>query len=169
MTEYYVRKDRGTQHSSCKECTKARATAHFQKDPEARKQYKHDYYRQNKEKVTAKIKEWGERNKDKVKAARKQRHQETKHERRVNNLKQLYGIDDTDYDRMLVEQGGCCAICGSKDHKNSRTKYFAVDHCHSTGVVRGLLCNSCNKGIGLLQDNPEVLKAAAGYLERQKT
>jgi hypothetical protein len=70
-----------------------------------------------------------------------------------------YGIEFADYERMLDEQDGHCAICPS-------TEDLHVDHCHSTGVVRGLLCGPCNRGIGLLRDDTERLLAAARYLSR---
>ena len=55
-----------------------------------------------------------------------------------------------------------CIICGAEEPPN---KYFAVDHDHETGRVRGVLCHKCNKGIGLFQDSPELLRLAALYLE----
>lgn len=58
-----------------------------------------------------------------------------------------------------------CAICGSTDPKDRRKK-FHIDHCHKTGKVRGALCSNCNLGLGSLQDNPELLRKAALYLER---
>lgn len=168
LSEYYLRKERGKHNASCKDCVKAKQKARPIQDLEARKQYRKQYYQDNKAAIAVKAKEWNDKNKDKVKQAQKERYQNIKHERRVNSLKQLYGITAADYERMLADQGGACAICGSTDHKSSRTKYFAVDHDHTTGEVRGVLCHSCNKGLGLLQDNPKVLKAAASYLERQK-
>lgn len=62
---------------------------------------------------------------------------------------------------MLREQDGLCDIC----RKASPT---AIDHDHDTGKVRALLCNRCNTGIGMLGDDPEVLRAAANYIERHK-
>lgn len=59
-----------------------------------------------------------------------------------------------------------CEICGSTDPQ-SRHGVFYIDHDHSSGVVRGALCASCNMGLGYFKDNPEVLRAAAGYLERR--
>lgn len=78
---------------------------------------------------------------------------------RRNALKK-YGITPEDYDRMLKEQGGC-AICGATE-PGGRGKNFHVDHCHSTGRVRGLLCHHCNVGIGMLRENFED---AAKYLK----
>jgi hypothetical protein len=66
---------------------------------------------------------------------------------------------------MLKDQGGCCAICGTDTPGTSGI--FAVDHDHKTGKVRGLLCRSCNVGIGNLGDDPKRLKEAIRYLTRQ--
>jgi hypothetical protein len=82
---------------------------------------------------------------------------------RRSKFKRQYGISLEQYDEMLENQGGGCAICGTTK-PSERTKYFAVDHCHSTSKVRGLLCSKCNRGLGLFNDTPERLKAAAKYL-----
>lgn len=74
-----------------------------------------------------------------------------------------YGITAADYDRMLADQGGACAICGALS--GGRWETLAVDHCHTTGRVRGLLCTPCNQGIGLLRDSVERIHAAISYLE----
>jgi hypothetical protein len=77
-------------------------------------------------------------------------------------LHRNYGLQKGDYDRMLEEQDGRCAICGVE--KCSTGRRFAVDHCHETGVVRGLLCAACNHAIGKLADCPERMMAALIYL-----
>jgi hypothetical protein len=77
------------------------------------------------------------------------------------------GVCNTRYDEMLVSQGGACAICDSSLNSSRYTK-LAVDHDHRTGKVRGLLCTSCNTGIGLFKDSPERLQAAIRYLRRSE-
>ena len=86
-------------------------------------------------------------------------------------LKRTYGIDYSDYLRMLEEQNHKCKVCGSKGFKMKETHnlLLVVDHCHTTGEVRGLLCHNCNRGIGLLQDNVGNLKSAIKYLEGSTT
>lgn len=73
-----------------------------------------------------------------------------------------------EYRTLLEEQGHVCAIClqpeAAIDPRNGRVKALAVDHNHTTGAKRGLLCGNCNKGIGNLGDSPERLIAAAAYL-----
>lgn len=77
-------------------------------------------------------------------------------------LKNAFGITLVEYDRMYQIQSGRCRICNR--HSTETKKWLSVDHCHTTGRVRGLLCAQCNSGIGFLQDNPELLRKAASYL-----
>jgi hypothetical protein len=83
---------------------------------------------------------------------------------RCHSLKRRYGITFDEYRALLEKQDYRCAICKTEDMKTARTEWFAVDHCHESGEVRGLLCNNCNRGIGLLQDSVEVLENAINYL-----
>jgi hypothetical protein len=71
-------------------------------------------------------------------------------------------IDIGLYDQMVAEQDGRCLICGAKPGRIA----LAVDHDHETGRVRGLLCRSCNQGLGHFRDDPDLLRSAAAYLER---
>jgi len=75
-----------------------------------------------------------------------------------------YGITEDEYDGMLAQQQGGCAICGRPDPGRHLQTFFSIDHCHTSGAVRGLLCHPCNLGIGYLQDNPEIMRAAADYV-----
>ena len=77
-------------------------------------------------------------------------------------LKCKYGVSLEAYDAMLKSQDGSCAICGGQ---NQMDKPLAVDHCHKTGKVRGLLCYQCNVGIGNLRDDPNILRLAIRYIE----
>jgi hypothetical protein len=86
-------------------------------------------------------------------------------------LTRNYGITYADYKKMLVQQGHKCAICKGEGFKMKacHNLLLVVDHCHSTGKVRGLLCHNCNRGIGLLQDSVENLLSAKDYLEGSTT
>lgn len=91
--------------------------------------------------------------------------------RRKMTIKQKYGLSEEDYFALLTAQGNGCAICGSKEGrkltKTSKTKFgFPVDHDHDTGVTRGLLCDLCNRALGMFRDSPTLLQAAKDYLLR---
>jgi len=90
------------------------------------------------------------------------RRREMKH-----RLKRQYGITLEDYETLLIHQGGGCAICQTE---GCSTGYkLAVDHDHENGVVRGLLCMSCNTALGRLNDSTELLLRAVAYLENPPT
>ena len=115
------------------------------------------YYAANKEKIIAKRKQYERENRDHIQK------REDKY-----RIKRLYGIPIEEYKRLLFLQGGKCAICGSKGGGAKNKRRLGVDHCHSAGKVRGLLCSMCNTGIGHFNDNPELLRKAADYLEISK-
>ena len=78
-----------------------------------------------------------------------------------------YGITKEQYDAMLAEQNNACAICGCGPDSNRCTHgHLAVDHCHTHGNVRALLCDHCNQALGRMNDQPALLVAAAAYLEK---
>lgn len=84
------------------------------------------------------------------------------------NLEKNYGLTVEQYSALLGSQGGVCAICGNDEpaaHGRTGKKFsLAVDHDHITGRVRGLLCQKCNRAIGLLGDAPDTLQRAIAYL-----
>lgn len=81
-------------------------------------------------------------------------------------LKRVYGVTRAWYDAKLVEQGGVCAICRkSVEKRKGAAKVLFVDHCHATGKARGLLCNTCNAGLGSLRDDIGNLERALAYLK----
>jgi len=84
------------------------------------------------------------------------------------HLLRKFGITEEQYNKMLENQGNCCAICRSEQSGDKRTNKLSVDHCHKNKQVRGLLCSSCNKAIGLFRDNADFLKQAAKYLENHQ-
>lgn len=92
--------------------------------------------------------------------------------RRATVLKK-YGITHQQFDAMVVAQAGLCAICGQPPSTvnglSGKVYDLNVDHCHETKVVRGLLCHSCNRALGMFQDSPAILRRAAAYLEKHLT
>lgn len=81
----------------------------------------------------------------------------------ASHLRKSYGIDLSAYDQMLAAQGGVCAICAEPCRVKAR---LSVDHCHSSGQVRGLLCDDCNNALGRLKDRPSNLTASLLYLAK---
>ena len=86
-------------------------------------------------------------------------------------LKRHYGITVDRYNEMLDAQNGCCAICAKPEANEIKGKVvsLAVDHDHSTGAIRALLCSNCNRGLGLFNDDPELLDKAKSYLASHDT
>lgn len=88
--------------------------------------------------------------------------------KRQSRMRSNYGLEPGQYEEMLAAQNGGCAICGTAvtgvREKGRRERRLSVDHNHSTGAVRGLLCHHCNFGIGHFKDSPELLQKAMAYL-----
>jgi len=127
--------------------------------------YNPETYQANKEKFAAKSLSWRQSNPERAKENRK-RNYELNKERNLEyskqyNLKRKFNLTMDGYEDMLSKQYGVCAICGG-----TCTKSLAVDHNHTTGKVRGLLCNSCNRGLGYLKDSRHILQSAIDYLEK---
>lgn len=101
--------------------------------------------------------------------ARRSREWRAKNPERTRDyfLKMNYGAEPGTYDSLLAAQNGGCAIC-KKGETGGRGKHFRLDHCHTTGIIRGLLCNNCNFGLGHFFDSPELLSAAISYLAERR-
>lgn len=110
------------------------------------KEINRDWYAQNKDRAAELARAWAADNPDLVKAAGRKGH-----------LKKMYGLTLEDYDQLLEAQGGEC-VCGAVEDP------LHVDHDHGTGEVRGLLCGSCNRTLGMASDSPERLLALVEYL-----
>lgn len=88
-----------------------------------------------------------------------------------NQIKAKYGITKTDYLNLLQQQDNKCAVCGDEEKvlnnwDKTQTRNLAIDHCHDTGIIRGLLCYRCNTTLGKVEDSPLLLRNLANYLER---
>jgi Autographiviridae endonuclease VII len=81
--------------------------------------------------------------------------------RDINLRKNYQGFSGQDYDALFLKQGGACAVCG-----NQQKCYLHVDHDHTTGVVRGLLCSDCNTALGHLHDSPEIICNLLQYISQ---
>jgi len=107
-----------------------------------------NYNRKNFEKRNIATKIWGLKNKERVEN---------------QNLKR-YGITRGQKIEMIEKQNYKCLICGT-DLRKLPSKFIGVDHCHKTGIVRGILCSKCNNGLGCFDDNAIRLISAIRYLE----
>lgn len=96
-------------------------------------------------------KEWRKKNPERYRAQHKK-------DARKLRLKR-HGLTEEDYNELFSKQNGMCAIC-----MRVPSRRLDIDHDHQTGRVRGLLCNPCNQALGLLQDNPLIIKAALQYI-----
>lgn len=142
-------KDRHTKDGLCyfcKPCRNARLREYNQKNPHIRA------------KINANHREY-----------RKKHYSDPENKRKYKSdyLKQAFGITIEEFDQMLEKQQGVCAIC-SRPERGTRNKALAVDHCHETNKIRGLLCGHCNRAIGLLGDDINLLLSAIKYLEASK-
>lgn len=123
--------------STCKKC---------------RKDYYKEHYIKNKEKYIKNQAEYKKNNIEKYKLY---------HNKYVMNKR--FGISIETYTEMFNRQNGVCAICNLKEKSSKR---MAIDHCHKTGKIRGLLCSWCNRAIGLLKDDVNLLKNSITYLTK---
>lgn len=107
-------------------------------------------YKPDREKAIAASRKWQAANPEKVKLARRRRH-----------FMKQYGISLEEYEGLLKEQNGRCAACG--DELLGRNH---LDHCHTTGIIRGILCSGCNVALGHAKDDVGRLKALIRYLNK---
>ena len=145
---------------------------HWRKNnPDKIKQYYQNWKKKNPQKRDRKAyqKEWAKQNPEKIKLYGKRWRDKNKEynswRQRQYQLKYSYGLTEAEYQELLVSQDFRCGICGTKT-PTGKWKVFAVDHCHQTNKVRGLLCNECNRGMGLLKDSVDILQKAIAYLEK---
>ena len=106
------------------------------------------------------VRKWQLNNKDKIKILTKRYYETNKNKVLFSAIERKYGITEVQYNEMLHSQNNVCITCGET---NGRKKLI-VDHCHNTGKIRGLLCDSCNRSIGLLKENIITMKNIINYL-----
>lgn len=127
--------------SQCKACRNETRKQNYWKDPEASKKRRADYIKFLKETDPNKL----------------------FISNRNSKLKKAYGIDVSQYQKMLESQCFKCAVC-NKEHIEAEKKRLVVDHCHTTNKIRGLLCNNCNTALGLLQENLDTINNLKNYI-----
>jgi len=141
---------------------------YYKKNKEARRAYDKDYYKKNKEAKSAYDKAYREENKEALEVRRKAYYEKNKEAKAAYDkaffLLRKYGITLVEKKKMLNEQGNKCKICLQEFNDKVVS---CVDHCHTMGKIRGLLCRQCNVGLGNFKDNPLALVKAAEYLKEQ--
>jgi hypothetical protein len=128
----------------CSKCHVEKSISEFFKDKQKKSGHRPDCKSCN----TARSKKWANEN---------------SHRRKFYVLKYATGLTKNQYERLLCLQDNKCHIC--KRDLSQLTKNLSVDHCHSTMIVRGLLCNKCNFGLGYFNDDISLLKKAISYLK----
>jgi hypothetical protein len=140
VTDYYRQARAGDGLAySCKQCEAIR---------------KHAYYLTHREADAQRRRAWHLAHPERVREYR-----------RRHELRRRYGITPEEYDRLLSEQRGLCALCGRAGNPDVALHPLDVDHDHTTGHVRGLLCTTCNTGLGMLGDTPEAIQRALAYVQ----
>jgi len=147
-----------------KESRNAYSREYYKKNKEKIKAQRKGYEAKNKEKIAARAKLYSIENRDKIKDWRKGYLLENKAKYRKNYLKREYGITMEDYENMLIEQDGMCKCCGLPGIDN-RDRILHIDHNHETNKVRGLLCDNCNRALGMVKDSIKTLESMIEYLK----
>lgn len=156
------RAKRNQQSCSDKEARKDYMKEYYAKNPEmwpkkdriqldeknAARRSKYAQNAEHRDKMKSQASEWAKANPDKVKHAR---------------LMSAFGMSLDQFNAMMESQGNSCAICGYSDMSNPKV-FPHVDHCHSTGKVRGILCSNCNMALGKFKDDTSRLYSAISYL-----
>ena len=133
-------------------------------------EYKREYREKHREKARAYAREYRRKNKEKRKESqRRYYHEVTKPKKISPLLRRLkeHGLMLEQYQTLLIEQDMRCGICGFRQPAKIEHQYqtLQIDHDHSNGKVRGLLCHQCNTGIGMLRDSKELMEKAVVWLE----
>ena len=150
----------------CIRCNQEKTTSEFHKDSSA----KSGLYAYCKECARAKTAAWKAADPERSRESQRRSREKRPEVYWAKNLRDHFGITVEQYQQMFDEQHGCCAVCGLAETeihpKSNRLRRLAVDHCHDTGRIRGLLCNRCNRAIGLFRDSADVIRGAIAYLEK---
>lgn len=153
--------------------------SYYQKNRDVVKEQSRTYYQKNKDKARKTKAAYKLKNKDKIKEYNiayrllhadrtKERYKQNWPKYRTKRRLSLYNLTPEAYTELYNKQRGLCAICNKENLKKGKAAELCVDHCHTTGKVRGLLCHTCNQMLGLSHDDVGVLGNAIKYLNDTK-
>lgn len=168
---YRCRRHKDGLTSLCKTCDNARRKRHYEDNREDALAKSAAYRVKHREKLRVQQRAYVEKNRDALKAYaatyRDSNRDAVRKACRNSSLVRHFGMTVEDYERMLASQSGVCAICGREEtrKRGDQPLSLSVDHCHTTGKIRGLLCSYCNHGIGNFQDDTDRMMRAIKYLE----
>jgi hypothetical protein len=114
------------------------------------------------------MRQWNSQNREKARANLKRCKARNPDSYESSRLKHYFGITLDQYRAMMESQGGVCAVCKRPEDTltaRGKVKKMAVDHCHKTGRVRGLLCQRCNNAIGYAREDAGIIRSILQYLE----
>lgn len=150
----------------CKICKGIYDTKHIIKIDKKIKKYRQQYYLDNKSKIKQNRKTYREKNKDLIKSSDKLRYENNKNGRKDRAycyvFKSRYGISIEEKKELLLKQNNKCLLCSKELILLGKSH---LDHDHQTGKIRGVLCYSCNLGLGMFKDDIKILKKAVRYLK----
>jgi hypothetical protein len=131
---------------------------------------RHIRYMKKKEEIKAKKNAWYRKNRKRLRKSARLYQKRYPAAVRGAQLKYMYGITIDEYNNLLNKQHNRCAICGMTNMASKKLyhKYLSVDHCHITNMIRGLLCDDCNNGLGRFKDSANLLSKALLYLRKVK-
>lgn len=144
---------------SKKEVWRETSKRYYENNKEKKQEQARENYLAKKEHRISSHKLWRLANKEKDKLNSKNHYLKNKEIIKAKDLKRKYGLSKEEYYLLKEKQDNMCAICKISNRR------LAVDHCHITGKIRGLLCLNCNTGIGQLKDSVELLESAINYLK----
>lgn len=135
---------------------KARIKFSLKEDKKPRTEYSRIWHLKNKERIRPLQKKWRDDNPEK-----------TKEQYRRSDLKKKFGITVLEFDELFKKQNGVCKICLNPETstRGGNKRNISVDHDHKTGKIRGLLCNNCNRAMGLFKDDIKILIRVIDYLK----
>lgn len=145
----------------CKPCVSIKSREWRAANPKRKTETDAAWYRNNTQKAIAQAARWKRKNPDRTAKAEKRYQLKNYMKIREKRLKKKYGIDFAVYDKIMDAQRDACAVCARQFGYGNPPQ---VDHCHATGAVRGILCNKCNKGLGMFDDSVRVLNSAIAYI-----